>query len=56
MNKSNTCLIATLLCPIPENDYGRPFEKNNGKWTGSWLPVIVKSTDIFLEGHIALKP
>ena len=33
--------FATVLRLFPENVYGRLQNTYNGKWTGSWLPVIL---------------
>ena len=42
MTKSNTCLFATVPCLVPEKCLRAPV-KNNGEWTGSWLPVILRT-------------
>ena len=47
MTKSNTCLFATLLCPFPENDYGRPYKKREMDWQLVASYFTIKPTDIF---------
>ena len=37
MTKSNTCLFATVLSLIPENDYGRRKKMGNGLAAGCQL-------------------
>ena len=46
MNKSNTCLFATVLCLIRENVYGRP-KKREMDWQLVASYFTVKSTDFF---------
>ena len=40
-DKRTIMSFAAVLCLIPENVTGA-CKKNNGKWTGSWFPVIYR--------------